>query len=382
MALLDLSPEVRAQFLEMCGYRAGRTSNIESYMEVSYQNQKYSDVRPDGLISATRGTNNWAAFVEAKARNSKIRSEQIIEYLELAAQLDVGNIITISNEFARSPDEQPYHIAGNKLRRRNLFHFAWADIRTFLERVKVQTKLEPLEMALLEQCLEFFWDEDSGISTFDKMPQDWSKFVDSARTGVGFSSKTPGITEIVHAWQQERRDLCSKLSHWLQQPVVSKHFAGSRASSDERLKADRARLADEYELEAHYQFKESKCELLIVADLVNRRTTLRFSLQAPDNKKAKASVTWFLDTSQSLSISPSDVIFEWKGRGKATSHELTNLRSNPASAWEGQKDKPKSIQLLSYTENAASFKSAKKFISTLEMKAHDIVKSAEVAGWI
>ncbi len=43
---------------------------------------------------------NGLLFVEAKAA-STIRSEQIIDYIELATTVGVDTIITISNEFAR-----------------------------------------------------------------------------------------------------------------------------------------------------------------------------------------------------------------------------------------------------------------------------------------
>ena len=111
-------------------------------MEVQYTSAKFPDCRPDGLLAANRGTTNWAAFIEAKSATSRIRPEQILDYIELASQLDVDSIITFSNEFARSPEELPYHIAGNRLRKRSIYHFAWADIRTFLERVRSQEKLE------------------------------------------------------------------------------------------------------------------------------------------------------------------------------------------------------------------------------------------------
>ena len=382
MSLVELSSEVRGQFFDMCGYGAGRTCSLQSYMEVSYNKSKYSDVRPDGLVFAKRGSNTWSAFIEAKARTSKIRPEQIIDYIDLAASVDVDAVISISNEFARSPEELPYTIPLGKMKKRSVYHFAWADIRTFLERVKHQANLEALEAAVLDQCLEFFWHDDSGVSTFDKMPQDWPKFVDSARTGVGFSTKTPGITEIVHAWQQERRDLCSKLSHTTKQSVELRHSAGVRSTPDQRLKEDRARLANQYELEARYYFKETKSELVVTADLVNRKITFSLSISAPENKKAKASITWLTETASGLSVSPLDIVVTWKGRGQVSSFALDDLRSEPEAAWAGQKERPRGIQIITSLQSAADFRSAKKFIASLEGRAGELVSDGSAAGWI
>jgi hypothetical protein len=382
MSLLEMSPEVRTRFLQLCGYGAGRTCAIQSFMEVAYPSQRYSDVRPDGLIFCERGNNKWSAFVEAKARTSHIRAEQVLDYVDLAASLDVDAVITISNEFARSPDELPYNLPQNKLKKRSIFHFAWADIRTFLERVKSEAKLDDLERGIIEQCLDYMWHSDSGVATFDKMPQDWPKFVDSARTGVGFSSRTPGITEIVHAWQQERRDLCSKLGHELGQPVEIRHAAGARSSAEERLKLDRSQLADDYELEARYLMKQTKCELSITADLVNRKITWSLSLALPPNKKAKATITWLLERASILGIKPLDVVLYWKGKQKPTAMSLQELQADPEIVWQGQKDQPRTVFVISSIQNSADFRSARKFISGLETRTLDLVCQAREVSWL
>ena len=95
---------------------------------------------------------NGLLFVEAKAASS-IRSEQIIDYIELATTVGVDTIITISNEFARLPEELPYHIAGSKRRKFDIFHFAWADIRTFLALQINHQDLGEVEEKVLIECL-------------------------------------------------------------------------------------------------------------------------------------------------------------------------------------------------------------------------------------
>ena len=63
-----------------------------------------------GLIVCRRGSASWSAFVEAKSGGSPIRADQIQAYAELAKDMNVDTIITISNEFASTPDELPYHL--------------------------------------------------------------------------------------------------------------------------------------------------------------------------------------------------------------------------------------------------------------------------------
>lgn len=382
MALIDIVPAIRSEFLKTCGYPSGRTCQYQSHMETAYASPTMSDVRPDGLLSCTRGKSEWAAFVEAKAGNSPIRPEQIIDYLKLAEQVDVGTVITISNEFARVPAELPYHVAPSKLRKADVFHFAWADMRTFLELQTNNQTLNDVERKVLAECLEFFWDSTSGIATYDAMPATWPKFVEASGTALGFGTKTQGITEIVHGWMQERRDLCSKLIHELHEEVEIGHRAGVRANADLRLKVDRQALADEYLLSAHYNFKKSKTKLRILAELRLCKTSLALEIKPPEYKKAMASVNWFVSAVTNLELSDAIISFDWKGKRQDVTIPLPELVANPERAYAGHKEAPKSIRVIRDIHDVRRFKSKKKFIEDVEKLTLSTVRDAKKAGWL
>jgi len=382
MSLLDLVPVIRAEFLAMCGYGAGKTSSTQSFMEVSYSSPRLSDVRPDGLIACQRGSTKWQAFVEAKAEKKGIRPEQIADYAELAAALDVDAIITISNEFAFSPTELPYHLAAAKRRKRDIYHFAWADIRTFLEGFRNDEKLTPLERALLSECLRYFWEPGTGVLTYDSMPESWPKFVEAAGVALGFGTKTPGITEIVHGWQQERRDLCSKLTHMTGHDVRLRHLAGARATPEERLSHDRKALAGEYTLTAAYSIPKGKATLTTVTELQSRRINVTLDIPPPENKKARASVSWLISSTESDCWNCRNVLFDWKGHGEKQAHSIAALRDYPDVAFEGQKDAPKSIRIMHSLHDVRRFKSRKKFIEDVEEATTKMMQEALAAGLI
>jgi hypothetical protein len=230
MRTLEFIPDLRAEFLSSCGYGAGKSCSYTSYMEVMYPSAKYPDGRPDGLIACHYGKRFWAAFIEAKADKSPIRSDQMQDYAELASMLDVDALISLSNEFARAPSEPPYNIPNGKRRKREIYHFAWAELRTMLELQRLNETLTPLEAAILDDCLDYFWSNGSGVLTYDMMPPEWSNFVQSAGVGVGFQTQTSGITEIVKGWHQERRDIRSKLIHETHKSVELRHESGARAA--------------------------------------------------------------------------------------------------------------------------------------------------------
>ncbi len=382
MSLMDIVPMIRGEFLKSCGYPSGKNCQYQSHMEASYNSPKFPDVRPDGLLVCSRGQNDWGAFIEAKSANSPIRPEQIIDYLDLAAMVDVGTVITISNEFARVPTELPYHLAASKRRKANVFHFAWADIRTFLALQLNNPSLGDVETKILSECLEFFWEPTSGIATYDAMPPDWPKFVEASGTALGFGTKTQGITDIVHGWVQERRDLCSKIIHEIHEEVELGHQAGVRADADQRLKTDRKSLADEYTLSAHYNFKSSKTKLRILAELRLCKTSIALEIRPPENKKAIASVNWFVSSVSDLDLSDAAISFDWKGKRQDVTLSFQDLLANPELAYANQKEAPKSIRIIRDIHDVRRFKSRKKFVEDIERLAISTVKDARKAGWL
>lgn len=382
MSLLELSQLVRSEFLKQCGYNSGRTCSYESHMEAGYASPKLPDVRPDGLVACRRGKSEWSAFVEAKAGKSPIRTEQILEYLQLACLVDVDAVITISNEFSRVPDETPYTLSSSKRFKTKVYHFAWADIRTFLSLQQNNPDIGDLEGRLLAECLEFFWQPNCGITTYDSMPIDWPKFVEASGTALGFGTKTQGITEIVHGWVQERRDLCSKMVHKIHDTVELGHHAGTRATADQRLKTDRKLLADEYKLTADYLFKSSKAKMRVLAELRLCKSSLALEIAPPAGKKAKATVTWFVSSIQDMELGGATVSFDWKGKGQDVTLPVQNLISSPELAYENQKDAPRSIRIIRSVHDVRRFKSRKKFIEDIEMLALSTVEEARKAGWV
>lgn len=382
MALIEKSPVIRGLFLEKCGYRSGKTCRFQSLMEVQYKGSKYPEVRPDGLLVCTRGQTSWSAFIEAKSEKSAIRPEQIQDYLQLASMCDVDAIITISNEFARVPNELPYHVGQAKRKGREIYHFAWADIRTFLDLNKNNEDLSPIEIDLVEQCLLYFWDDGSGIQTYDAMPATWPAFVEAASTALGFGANMKGLTEIVHGWQQERRDLCSKLTQQSKRAVELRHFSGARKSEDERLKADKARLADDYILSADYFFKDEKASLEIRADLKSKLTSAALEVEPPAGKAAKAAVRWAASAVDGLSASSLSVSFDWPGRSNGTTAFASALIEDPDALCADQKEAPKKIRFILSVENSRGFKSRKKFIEDLEKTTATLVEFALERGWM
>lgn len=383
MRLLELVPELLSEFLAECGYGSGKTCTYESFMEVMFPSSKIPDHRPDGLLTCKRGSSEWTAFVEAKAGKSEIRPEQIQDYAHLASLLDVDCIISISNEFARSPTELPYHVAANKRRKKDIRHFAWAELRAMVDRFERESDLSDLARSVLKDAAGFFWDQNSGIATFDQMPKEWGEFVQSSGVGVGFSSKTPGITEIVHGWHQERRDLRSKLAHQSARTVDLRHELGARAEIDTILSHDRKRLAESYELFAKYLFKESKLSFELLCELQDRKTTVSIDIPPPSDRGAKATTTWLVKQTEEFDAAKTDIVMSWKGgKGNERHASLEALRTDPDKLFDGFREAPKAIRLIRQVHDVRRFRSAKNFVTDLEALVLNIAGELDRGSFI
>lgn len=380
MRLLELVPSIRGEFLADCGFGAGKTANYQSFMEVSYPSTKLPEGRPDGLIHCQRGSTNWSAFIEAKCDKSLIRPDQIQAYAELASSLDVDAVISISNEFAREPSELPYHVAQNKRKKREIYHFSWSDLRNRLELILHEGRLTELENGILEDCLSYFWGAASGVSAYDAMPQEWSDFVQSSGVGVGFNSKTLGITEIIHGWHQERRDLRSKLMKVALGPVRLAHPLGTKATFDEILVNDRKKLAESYELDADFRFKDSKSSLRVLCELQDRKTTISIDLALPSGKAAKGTISWLAKQLTDVPTPKTSLLFDWRGRGNQRGLLLQEFIANPEAALSESKDAPKKVTLIRQVHDVRRFKSRKFFVADLEATAISTLTDTIDAG--
>ena len=380
VSLLELSPTIRGHFLGFCGYRGGaRTSTYKSLMEVSYSGSKYPEVRPDGLVSCKRGSTNWSAYIEAKAERMNIRSEQIQSYIDLAKITGVDAVITISNEFARVPSELPYHLDTKKRGGKAVYHFAWADIRTLLELAKQDLELEPIEVGLLSECLRFFWDEKSGISTYDAMPQNWPAFVEAASTALGFNANVKGLSEVIHGWEQERRDLCSKLTRESGVLVDIRHSEGVRSTVDERSKADEKNLADNYTLGTKYFYRHTKISLELLVDLRACRMTAALELPFPSDKGAKAITSWCSKVLEDFPRSDGSICFDWPGRHNDVLLSMESFLAEPTAVSDGKKSPPRAIRILISRHGVRNFKNRKKFISDLEDMTLNLARFAQAS---
>ncbi len=85
---------------------------------------------------------------------------------------------------------------------------------------------------------------------------------------------------------------------------------------------------------------------------------------------------------EALELTDAFVFFDWKGRGQVPAIPANELITNPEIAYEGQKDAPKSIQIIRDRHDVRRFKSRKLFVEDIEALTISTAQLAQRVGWL
>ena len=214
LSTLSVVPLFAEQLLKRCGVRMGKTSDLRSYTEVEFVAADGSRKdRPDGVLCLLTRKSRWTAFLEAKIDNNEISEEQVHRYAEIARELGIDAVITLSNQLAPLPSHVPYSVPKRLSNRVEFFHLSWISVLTQASLILRDDEGISREQAfILEEMARYFEHPSSGVKRFDKMNSEWRSLVLGVRDEQQFKRSSPEIENTVASWHQEERDVCLLLS--------------------------------------------------------------------------------------------------------------------------------------------------------------------------
>jgi hypothetical protein len=304
LAVISAVTEFGRALLKPLGAPAGR---IEAFIEVPFKLDSRS-IRPDGVITVQRGSKTWGAIVETKTGLNQLDPAQIDTYLDLARQLELDAVLSISNQYVTSSSEYPVEVDRRKLRRVALHHWSWVDVLTeAVVQKQYRGVSDPDQAYILQELIRYLSDPRSGAVSFDNMGPSWTAVRDGARQNT-LRRNTSEVADVAKRWDDLIRYLGLELTKDLGRDV-RQVLSKNERSPAARQQVLRDSLVDTGRLHAELQIPDVAGPLEVVADLRTRQVIVSSRIEAPREGRSKGRVSWLL---RQLQTAPETVNVEVK----------------------------------------------------------------------
>jgi hypothetical protein len=271
---------------------APRSPSIDTFAEIRFKNADGKTDIPDGAIVCERGGKRWTCLVEVKTGSATLKDEQVGRYLDIARDQDFDGVLTISNQITHSATESPLCVDGRKLRRAKLWHLSWWRVLT---EAVVQSRYrgvsDPDQAWVLRELIHYLSSETSGVAGFEDMGAHWVPVRGAARDGT-LRQGDPAIRDVAERWEQFVEYLCLSFSQELGRNVISPR--SRKQTTANRLDGAEKSLAASGTLGATLRVPDAIGDLVILADLKSRQTSLGVNIAAPTEGRPRSRVNWLL----------------------------------------------------------------------------------------
>ena len=376
LATLMAVPDYSRSVFDSIGISLGKNFKIFCYTEVVISNKNNSNIRPDGLIVIDTGRRQWRALVEAKIKNAELNKDQIESYLDLARELKIDHVITISNQL----DILPVNVNGQKLRSVSLSHWSWAYLMTeALMWVKHHQISDADQAYILEELVRFLVHDSSGIAAFDRMSPEWKDVAAFVQNRAALNKSSKEVTSIVNSWHQYTLNNALNLSVALGKTVTVSIKKIHKESADKRLLDDCLGFSKEYYLESDFEIPDTASKLKFHVDFKTKSVSASMRLKAPDDKPtSKGKIGWLAQQLKASECGKLTIKAYWPGRTLPTLTTLEKLRENGADVLIDTNDssKPTSFEIIYAKDLSSKFSGPRTFVQETESILFDFYKEA------
>ena len=381
LAVLGIVRPFSQALLTPLGASRADKAVVETFIETSFKTGTGSTVRPDGLIRVSYGKQDpWVALVEVKTGSSKLDSNQLEGYVDVAKENDFDCVISISNEIPPSPGLHP---SGLKLRANSkvdLHHISWTRVLTTAVMEKLHRGIDDPEQAwILGELIRYLEHPSSGAVGFDDMGENWLPIRDGAREGT-LNRRSDGITEIAQRWDQLLGFASLKLGADIGRDVCEVIPRAHQADPTLRTKAFVESIADSGRLEGALRIPDTIADLDIEVDLKARQNILSTTVEAPGDKGAKGRIGWLV---RQLTEAPGELVIEayTKNARSGMAAKLEDVREDSSVLIGDDKKDPVKFRLVARSEMGLGRKVGKKpgfakaIINSIEAFYGDILQN-------
>ncbi len=367
-----------ATLLRELGVNFGKRSTLSCFTEVTLTNEiKGMKDRPDALMVVKTGSKSWSALIEAKVGKSKVGSDQLERYIELAKANSVDAVITISNELTPDPAICPTPLSKGISKKVDVYHLSWSAILTnaFL---LASDDDDPFnnddEVFLISELIRYLEHPSSGRLPLDQMNSDWPKIVSDVQTGHPLNPKSDTLEEMITLWHQESRDIALIMTRMLQEPVKVGLQRSKLKDPKQWVEQDIKEFCSNKMLDFNLDVPNAASKILVEADFRRRVVRCSMKLGAPTDKKSNsARLNWLLKQLKDSDKSRIIVTCITHGRSQnfgAMAHEIDS-----GSEEIKELNEIVSFQVEMSADLGKHFNSRKKFVENLELHVPDFYKN-------
>jgi hypothetical protein len=289
LAVMGAVEEFGRGLLKPLGAPAG---HVEAFIEVPFKRNDVS-VRIDGIIGVTRGGTTWWALVEGKTAQNEIDPAQLEMYLDLARDLGLDCVITISNQFASSSSALPVEIDRRKLRKVALHHWSWIDVLTEAVVEKDHRGVaDPDQAYILDELIRYLSDTRSGVVEFASMGPSWTTVRDGARAGT-LRLGDRDVAAVAARWDDLMNYIALELTQSLGRSV-QQLLAPKERSPVGRQQGLQTSLAERGILYGELSIPSAVGSIILTADLRAREIAAATRVEAPQQGRSRGRVSWLL----------------------------------------------------------------------------------------
>jgi hypothetical protein len=302
LAVMSAVEEFGRALLKPLGAPAGR---VEAFIEVPFKVNDIS-LRPDGIVAVTRAGNTWGALVEGKTAHNNLDGPQLDTYLDLARELELDCVVTISNQFASLSTEYPVDVDRRKLRKVALHHWSWIDVLTEAVVQKEHRGVsDPDQAYILGELIRYLSDPRSGVMAFASMGPSWTAVREGARSR-SLRRGDPAVAAVAARWDDLLRYTALELTQELGREV--RHMLSPKERTPEgRQQALHESLTERGLLYGVLAVPSAAGEIAVSADLRAREISAATRIDAPQEGRSRGRVSWLL---RQLGDAPDDLKIE------------------------------------------------------------------------
>lgn len=325
LSVMAQVPEFGRRLTAAFGAPAGR---MQTFTEVSLPHGD-APKRPDAVIRVERAGKLWTALVETKTNGNGLKSEQVQNYMDIAARRRYEAVITLSNDVALEGSPLvDVKTDGRRKHKVALWHLSWAEVA---HQAHMLIRHEGVGNAahawLLQELLHYLQHENSGCHGFQNMGPSWVPVRNGIETET-LSQGDPRAVEVVESWERLIRQVCLRLGGELGQKALPVQRAPRGTTPQSRRAALAGQLCEEGRLSAELRVDGSPGVITITADL--RTGKLRTSVEIPVPEGAAHPLTSAKRLMRQLAEAPADLHVETLVEGHSGPRgTLERLRPEP-----------------------------------------------------